>query len=431
MAARPLSEAQLREVLDACAAHPSQVKAARALGMNKQTFQSRLDRARSWAKGSGYVSAEAMPPKPIQTDSLTVSGEQAELMKVTTARVKSLADLIRVCEIDTNEWEIVSWKCGAYEGQSKDNATSAVTVTQMFTVRASLRLKRQVIEARAEIMAMLEDAARKMPARPFIKRTSTKRRHLLELAIPDLHIGKLAWSAETGHANYDSKIAVKCFNDALDALVSRTASFDFERVVFVMGNDFLHSNSPKGQTYNGTQLDSDSRWHKTYMMGRRLLCESIERLREVAPVTVISCPGNHDTTAAWCLADAIECYFRNTKDVDVQNAPTPRKYLEYGRVLLGWTHGNAGKSKSLPMVMASEQREAFGRTIHHEFHTGDKHQTKVEEFHGVRVRISPALCPPDAWHSENHFIGNARSAEAYVWDRDEGLVNLAVYTVPQ
>ena len=50
---------------------------------------------------------------------------------------------------------------------------------------------------------------------------------------------------------------------------------------------------------------------------------------------------------------------------------------------------------------------------------------------GVRVRVSPALCPADSWHSENHFVGNLRSAEALVWSRDEGNVAVATYTVPE
>jgi len=427
----PLPAAVLQATLDARRRHATVKEAAASLGVNAKTFESRLSRAQAWAADSGYrpTGPQAKAPQKL-SDSFEATGDRAEVVKSTNQRVKSLADLIRVCQIDVDEWEVVTWKCGAYEGQSKDNVTSDITVTQMFTVRATLRRNRPLIDAKAEIAALFTDAAKKLPPRPFVKRVQGKSEYLLELAIPDLHLGKLAWSAETGHANYDSKIAEKCFTDALESLIARTSSFSFERVILVMGNDFLHSNSPKGQTYAGTQLDSDSRWHKTYMTGRRLLCAAIDRLRTIAPVTAISCPGNHDTTASWCLADAVECYFRNTKDVEVRNEPTPRKYFEYGSVLLGWAHGNTGKLKSLPMVMASEQPAAFGRTIHREFHTGDKHQTKVEEFNGVRVRISPALCPPDAWHSENLFIGNARAAEAYVWSKTEGLVNLAVYTVP-
>src|ERR1044071_480200 len=97
--------------------------------------------------------------------------------------------------------------------------------------------------------------------------------------------------------------------------------------------------------------------------------------------------------------------------------------------MLMFAHGNKGKLADYPLVMATEQPTMFGATQHREAHTGDKHTTRVHEYHGVKVRISPALCASDSWHSENLFVGNARSAEAFVWHQDEGLVGTAVYTV--
>ena len=70
----------------------------------------------------------------------------------------------------------------------------------------------------------------------------------------------------------------------------------------------------------------------------------------------------------------------------------------------------------------------FGRTLFRECHTGHTHMTKLDEQHGVRVRVLPALCPADAWHSENGYIGNKRSAEAYVWDKNEGLISVVYHT---
>jgi hypothetical protein len=429
VATPPLSESQLRQALDAYAEHGTHTRAAAALRIPRQTFQARLDRAQRWAKGAGYVSAEQAPAAPIQTEAITVSGDNAELMKVTTARVKSLADLIRVCEINTDEWEVVSWKCGTYEGQSKDNVTSAVTVTQMFTVRASLTRKWQVIDARAEIAAMLEDAARRMPPRPFVAR-ATKGAHMLELMIPDLHLGKLAWAPETGYQHYDSKIAVDVFRTAVEVLVARTAAFAFERVVFPVGNDMFHSDTKQGTTTKGTPLDNDGRFQKMFITGRQMIAETIDRLRQVAHVEVVMVPGNHDAVANFCLGDALACWFRNTKGVTIRNAPMPRKYVQFGRNMLLFAHGDKGKRTDWPLLMATEEPKMFGACLHRETHTGHLHKTQVDERMGVRVRTFSALCSADSWHSENLFVGNARQADALVWHRDEGIVSTAVYTAP-
>jgi hypothetical protein len=117
--------------------------------------------------------------------------------------------------------------------------------------------------------------------------------------------------------------------------------------------------------------------------------------------------------------------------VDVE--PTPRKYREWGSVMLMFTHGNQGKLEKYPQIMALERPEMWARTRHREAHTGDKHTEKamrqqVQEFPGVKVRILPALCPPDAWHSELQFIGKQESGQAFVWSKSEGLVGIHYYT---
>jgi len=159
--------------------------------------------------------------------------------------------------------------------------------------------------------------------------------------------------------------------------------------------------------------------------------ETIERLASRAPVIVPVVPGNHDALGAWHLGDSLECYFHGNPNVAIRNEPTLRKYHRFGKVMLMFTLGNKGKLINYPQVMAAEQPEMFGATLFREAHTGDKHHTRVQEHYGVRVRISPALCAPDAWHAEHQYIGSQRGAEAFVWSADEGLVGTALYTVPK
>jgi len=365
----------------------------------------------------------------ITQDGMRLDGQRAELVRTVDEPIRTLADLIRICEIDTDEWDVVSWTANKWEAASKDDDGNMVT-RPLFQVKAIMRRKVGVLAARQEIAALIEDAKKKIGPRPKPKRIDPGE-HLLEISIPDLHIGKMAWRQETGFADYDHKIAIELYRTALDTLIARTAAFKFSRIVLPIGNDYLHADTKSGTTTAGTPLDMDTRWHKTYVAGRKLMVESIERLREIAPVTVVVIPGNHDTHATFCIGDSLECWFHNTPDVDIQNQPSPRKYHQHGKVMLLFTHGDKGKRDNLPLLMATERPEMFGSTVHREAHVGHLHQLRVSESMGVRVRISPALCPPDAWHSEHHFVCNKRAAEAFVWHPEDGLVSLAVYTVPE
>lgn len=378
-------------------------------------------------------SSDIRPSNASITDSVTETGDRSEVTKVVPERVKSLADLVRVCEIDLTEWDVERYVCNKWEMGATEKPRRGIknaVVKELFQVKAWLRRKVALIAARDEVKALLADAKTKVPPRPAVKRLEPGP-HLLEIAIPDLHVGKLAWAPETGQGNYDTKIAQRIFRDALEALIARTASFRFERVVLVVGNDLLHADTKAGTTTGGTPLDTDSRFQKSYLVARRLMTEAIDRLRAIAPVTVVVIPGNHDALSTWCLGDSLECYYHKTPDVTVENSPSPRKYVHFGQVMLLFTHGDKGKRENYPLLMATEKPEMFGATKHREAHTGHLHQVRVQEHMGVKVRISPALCPPDAWHSEMHLVGNARAAEAFVWSKTDGLVSLATYTVPQ
>jgi DNA repair exonuclease SbcCD nuclease subunit len=184
-----------------------------------------------------------------------------------------------------------------------------------------------------------------------------------------------------------------------------------------------------GRTTAGTQVETDLRHEKTYKTVREILVNAIEELRTHAKKTkVLVIPGNHDHNATWHMGDSLECYFAKYPDVEVDNTPRPRKYHTFGTALLGFTHGDKGKRADLPMLMATEVPELFGKSKFREWYTGHNHVEVTHEKNGIVVRILSALCPPDAWHAENGYVGNRRSSQAFQWDKIEGLVGTVIYT---
>jgi hypothetical protein len=402
------------QIREAVTQYGSQAAAAKALGI---------------AASAICTAMKAIPPS---MDRASGGGDVCEVERTTNHRVRTLADLIRVCEIDTQEWTVERWVCNKWDSAAKlgKDDSERIAVTELYQVKVWLKRNVVIADAKAALDAVIAEAKRIIPARPFKAAKSTAGT-MLELNPTDLHLGKLAWGAETGWENYDSKSAEAAMEDALASILARVSGYRFEYVSLVVGNDFYHSDTKQGTTTKGTPLDNDSRYHKTFLTGFRLLVRAIDRATaNVAPVKVIVVPGNHDTLSAFHLGHALECYYHKTKHVSVDNAPTMRKYHQHGKVMLMFTHGNAGRLEKYPLLMAREQPQMWADTWFREAHTGDKHQTKTLEVNGVRVRILPALCAADAWHSDNHFVGQQRSTEAYIWHRQEGLVGTAVYTIP-
>ena len=169
------------------------------------------------------------------------------------------------------------------------------------------------------------------------------------------------------------------------------------------------------------------RWQESFLCGRKLMIAAIERLRQVAPVHVLVVPGNHDAQRLWYLGAVLAAYFRNTAGVQIDHTCHPRKYMVYGKNLIGYCHGHSEKHDKLPILMAVERPQDWAATRFREWHLGHFHSKKTKVFvahqdlHSVQVRILPSLCPPDAWHANMGYTSKL-AAEAYYWDAENGCV---------
>jgi len=348
-------------------------------------------------------------------------------------------ELVKAYQIDMGLWEITELRISRYEvvhgtqatGDSKmwlRDGDGDYTVTPLNSIRATLKKRREIEDARKEIDALKIAAKLVSPAVKPIKYPNKMSDNMLEMCLPDMHFGKVGWHLQTGYEDYDVSIARRIFEEAVPTLLSRVEPYKFGEVLFVVGNDVFHTDNSGNTTYSGTQVDGDTRYHRTFKIVREVMVNAIDTLRQIAPVKVLVVPGNHDRMTAWHLGDSLECWFHKYKDVTINNDPSARKYERWGKVLLLFSHGDKGRRMDYPSLMASERPEDWGQTLYREIHTGDKHQTKVEEKFGIRVRILPSLSGTDTWHSENLFVGNQRQAEAFVWNKEAGLLGTAIYT---
>lgn len=254
------------------------------------------------------------------------------------------------------------------------------------------------------------------------------KKYLLELSLPDLHIGKLSWEDETGE-NYDTKIAVQRYNESVEKLLDHVNHYkgEIERILLPIGNDLFNIDNKNNLTTAGTPQHVDSRWQQMFYKAKELKIKNINRLQEIAPVDVVMVSGNHDYQTVFYLGSVLEAYYRNTPNVTVNNNPTQRKYYEYGINLVGFTHGNEEKHQDLGLIMATEQPEKWARTKCRQFHLGHFHSRKttkyldVQEFQGFTVRVLPSLSGTDAWHNSKGYM-SMKSAVAYLYDKTNGLV---------
>jgi len=237
---------------------------------------------------------------------------------------------------------------------------------------------------------------------------------MLELPIMDVHLGKLA-------EGYTLDMAVKLYKHTVLDLLSSVEenNIKIERIVYPIGQDFYHIDNPQNQTSNGTTVDSSAMWQEMYKAGVELLIWTVEQLRHIAPVECPYVAGNHDKMMSYCAALTVDAYYSSVDTVTVDASPSPRKYIHYGKNLIGFTHG-ADEKKRIETLMQLEAPEAWAQTKFREFHMGHLHSEYAKEIGGIIFRRIAAITAPDAWHNDKGFIGATRKAQAYVWDKETG-----------
>lgn len=237
----------------------------------------------------------------------------------------------------------------------------------------------------------------------------------------DCHFGKEGWQGEVGKGeNYDLKIAKKRFLDNSQDFIDRIKGQDFERVLYVIGQDFIHS-EPDGNTVNKTKQDCDGRYQKIFRVACEALIDSICMFADIAPVDVVLIQGNHSETTEFFMAELLKAYFRNDNNINVDSSPMMRKYYQYGNTLLGLSHGEY-EGKRITELMPIEAREYWSDTVYHEFLLGHLHSESSFEKGGITVRRIPSMCGTDAWHKKMGYCMSPKRSVAFIYDKTKGLI---------
>jgi len=354
-------------------------------------------------------------------------GNTAELVTV-SHDVRTVEDALIKAEVDTDTWEVDRFVVNSWEVVGEKMGRQPLWQVKVWLKRrAPLDMLRQ-----AEII--IESMRQHSPQYgTYRKPRPGKRRCMVELDIMDLHFGKRAWAPETGR-DYDTQIAERDFRDAVSKLLAKAEVHRPERILMPIGNDLLHVDNDANTTTRGTRQDVDDRIAMLFRRAFDLLVWGIDACIAVAPVDVIVIPGNHEMVTMMHLGTTLAVQYRRTRRARIDAGPAVRKYYRYGATLLGFCHGGRDDppAAKLPLIMANERPTDWAETKHHEWHIGHIHIRRQMNFvgedtyNGVTVRVIPSLTGVDAWHFQHGFVGNRRSAEAYVWDYENGYTDKTV-----
>lgn len=394
----------------------NKTETANKLGINRKTVQKHINRANCNEEKNIHNDLEN-----VVADKLNVNMSDEVEFEFSDQETTE-EDLFKKFNLDSSFWQIERITHNEWETPIKmDNGDVVPHTNKQSKVIFKKILKDITLDIIKEQYKLLpkkyESIERKKKSFPC----------MYEIAITDHHFAKLAWDMETGES-YDIKIAKKYYINAIKDLLNKASHLNIEKILMPIGNDLFNFDGIRNETSAGTPQDSDSRWTKVFKVVSETLLEVIDICRTVADVDVVIVPGNHDKATCFYLGEFLYAWYRLDKHVNIDNKPTLRKYYQYGRTLIGLTHGSEEKHSSLPLLMSREAKEFWATSDFYEYQIGHWHRKKMTEyisgdvFNGVQVRVLPSLCGTDAWHYSKGYVQGLKSALGIVYDKDEGQI---------
>jgi hypothetical protein len=343
---------------------------------------------------------------------------------------------------DLTQWDIHRPRLGFSDvtmklGPKKDQT---VITRRNWNHRFEMKLKSREERLYPEVLkAVARNIRKTTPPVSRIRYKPCKDPVMLEIAPVDPHSGKYSWREQTG-SDYNSAICRALLRDAFTRAFTKATVYDVEKILIILGHDFLHIDGPEGETTHGTRQDFDSRWEKLMEDGFNDCRDYITEASYIAPVEVVIVPGNHDEKSMYALGIALQAFFHNNPNITVDNRPRRRKYYRYGKVLLGFAHGQTPRNKKTLydlMPVEADREGLFSGAVYREWHIGHTHAAAeqkrevrsvidLEEQVTIRIRTLPSLSGDDLWHYDNAYL-NTKSSAHLVWSPEEGCLDMGYF----
>lgn len=335
---------------------------------------------------------------------------EAKLDVLVNYEPKSPAEIIKLLNIDSKEWKLSSywnkqvqegWRISALVTKIKDNDEG--------------RLFSNLLE-------------NWKPRKTYVSAPSKVNKNLPTvcgvMSLQDIHFGK------EGNNTIDLD-----FESAIEDLIQRASvSHHIEVLYFVIGGDLINMDTFAGTTTSGTPLDNSMKATDAYIQAFDCMQWAVVNLANYCDkLKVVYLPGNHDRLSSFHLAHALSKSIEGPNiEWDVEYAE--RKAYVWGENFNAFEHGDV-KSKSTPLVYATEFPYMWGHTKFRTLFTGHYHQNRKVEYLTASEEVGfvhktlPSLCKSDYYHYHNKYVGNRRSAVLELQSFTKGTVCELVYSI--
>lgn len=334
---------------------------------------------------------------------------KTEITTVVSEEIRSLDDLVRVCKIDTNVWNIDKYVANTWGNPNN----------QQWQIKAFLSKKvKQGKSIEQQFTEFIDNYNLNILNPPVKKKVepNTIQDAMYLISLADLHIGK------GQKPNYLEKIL-----SSIEYSLLSVKDAGVKKVVILNLGDLIHTDSSKGQTTAGTQLEFEETYEDSFTKALDFLTKLVDTCLEYTfDVTFINCRGNHSFDTEYALGEALKKIYRKTKEVEILNPKENRVYYYWNNNAFLLTHGDKGLER-LPLTFATEGSEYFSKAENRHILLGHLHHSRSKQFvsdrgeyQGVEIRVLGSPTATDRWHSQEAYVNNKQCLITMLFTPEHG-----------
>lgn len=314
-----------------------------------------------------------------------------KLLRMSEEEKKDPNFLLQAHGYNPEEWELKNSKSNIWNVYSKQDGVSTLYSSKITAAPRTNGFS----------MDKLLEEIRKVAA-VYIKREHKElsKKWLLEIPFFDSHFGIS-----------DAEYYKRTQDDTMDRIQSR----DWEEILFIIGQDMFHNDNFRGQTANGTQIetvDTPKAWRDAKNFYYPLIEEALEKSNNVK---IVFSKGNHDESMAWGF---VQLLMERYPQVEFDDSFEERKIHTFGKVFIGITHGDKAR-RNLHNLFQVEFPKEWANALTREIHIGHLHVEDAKDWFGMMVRTLATRNKTDKWHKDNGFVGAHKRFMLFEYNEEE------------
>lgn len=363
---------------------------------------------------------EIQIPNYKETMEINKDGTQSsdKLLRISKEEIKDVNFLLEAHGYSIDSWELVSAKNNIWNVYSKQDGVQELYSSKI-VVKPRVGFIWTEDKANKIFESLKTDYKNKVSINPL---QYEQNGNILVVPIADFHFGLYSDVFSNGN-DYNLEIAEDLFYQVINDVKNRNKDKKFEKVVFILGNDFTNSDNLSNTTTRGTLQDNTGLWFSIVDRATKLIQNGIDILTEIAPIDVLYAPSNHDLHTMFGIMQTIGAWYKNDNNVTVDISPLPRKYYKFGKNLLAISHDI--KVKEALKIISTEGKEYWSGSEHVICMLAHLHQSMVYDKQGyLEILRLPTISGFSRWTNTQGYVQTEKKNQSFIINNDKGIIDI-------